>query len=220
MKISENFCQIWGKKRCQFYSEHFTLFISIITLSLKALAILVTLMLLPFIKSVELYKNSYSRSESDLGVLRRHGLATDLDLYSDEPNVRNEQEASEETVNLTVSPNQYPERNKHQSDADLNTVGGRSLKKDTISAHLSEGELVPPLNPNMKIKKSTSKASNSNSVLSIDSSLSAIANTVGDDHDSDSSTLQDNLGRSQEFTKSPTINEENNKNKAVVETDF
>lgn len=180
------------------------------------------LTLLYFIKSVELYKNSYCRSESDLSVLRRLGLTTDFSLNTDEPNSRNEQEASEEQLNITISPNQYAENNKHQSDIQLKTAGGRSFKKDTNNAHLSEGELVSPLplKPHVNIKKSISK--------------SAIANTVGDDHESDSSTLQlhqrvsqpeDNLGRRQELTKSATINKGNNENnatgtKAVVETDF
>lgn len=182
------------------------------------------LTLLYFIKSVELYKNSYCRSESDLSILRRLGLTTGFSLNTDEPNARNEQEASEEQLNITISPNQYAERNKHQSDNELNTVGGRSFKKDTNNAYLSEGELVSPLplKPNVNIKKSISK--------------SAIANTVGDDHDSsdDGSTLQmhqrvsqpeDHLRRRQELTKSATSNKGNNENndigtKAVVETDF
>ncbi|KAH1029931.1 solute carrier organic anion transporter family member 2A1 [Dendroctonus ponderosae] len=190
--IAGNFCQMWGKSTCQFYSDQFAVFIAVLTVSLKAAAILLSIVLLFFIDKINLYSSNKSRkgSDEDLPVLRRPGL-----LYGDanastsnDPNgfSDNSPQAEEHEIQ------QYPLlKNKQKSDSKLDTRSDRSSKSDRINAYLSEGDLVPPLKANLRLGKSASKNSNSNnSALSNDSSLSEIANTVGDDHDSDFSTLQ------------------------------
>ncbi|XP_066258869.1 solute carrier organic anion transporter family member 2A1-like [Euwallacea similis] len=232
--IADNFCQIWGKKTCQFYSNNFAIFISILTLCFKVLAILTTIALLPFIGKIELYKNHNSRRESDSGLnfMRTNNIRN---IYNNDSmnglnSRRNEEsEADEEQMALTLSPTEV----MHQSEGRLNTSGSRSSRSDRINSYLSEGDLVPPLRNNMNLAKSTSRTSTTNSALT-NSSLSAIANTVGDDHDSDFSSLQrlqevkrleNKLNSSQEIPSSsesvrrPTGKVRSLENN-IVETDF
>lgn len=181
---------MWGKSTCQFFSDQFAIFIAVLTVSLKAVAILLSIVLLFFIDKINLYSSDKSRkgSDEDLVVLRRPGVIHENASTSNEPNGFPSQSPEPEEHEVQ----QYPLlRHKQKSDSKLDTRSDRSSKSDRINAYLSEGDLVPPLKTNLKLGKSASKNSNSNnSVLSNDSSLSEIANTVGDDHDSDFSTLQ------------------------------
>lgn len=168
---------------------------AVLTLCLKACAIFFSIVLLIFIDKIDLYTNNHSRAESevDINVLRRFAVP-----YNRNNNTNNEDEITTdphqevgETTALVHSPADILLRNKQLSDSKLDKMGNRSSQSDKINSHLSEGDLVPPLKSNLRLGKSDSKTSNSNnSVLSTGSSLSAIANTVGDDHDSDFSTLQ------------------------------
>ncbi|KAL1493461.1 hypothetical protein ABEB36_011508 [Hypothenemus hampei] len=178
-----NFCQIWGKSKCQFYSEYFALFVAIITLCFKALAILVSVALVFFVKDLELYKNNSAR-DSDLSFLRRpENYRAERSDNSNNNNVDNREDIVPGSSSRNLESSALIHDNKQRSES----LGDRSNKGDRINMYLSDGDLVPSLEP--RLAKTTSKNSN-NSGLSTDSSLAAIANAVGDDHDSDFSTIQ------------------------------
>ncbi|XP_060516277.1 solute carrier organic anion transporter family member 2A1-like isoform X2 [Cylas formicarius] len=186
--IAGSFCQFFGKTSCQFYSESFATFLASATLALMAAAIILSVVLLFLVGNLELYTDTRSKPESDVdfGVLRRTGANAQAIHNPESSN-----QASPDSEALISRPSDVLLRTKQQSDSGLNTLANRSSKEDRINAYLSEGDLVPPLKSGLvRSTKSTSRTSNSNnSALSTDSSLSAIANNVGDDHDSDFSTL-------------------------------
>ncbi|XP_050314313.1 solute carrier organic anion transporter family member 2A1-like [Anthonomus grandis grandis] len=227
--IGDNFCQSWGRQSCLFYSEGFGLLLAINTICLKVLAILTLVALYFVIGKVELFTNKNSRAESDedLSYLRRPGvvhqtvpIANNNNLQSsslEEPGV-SAQNPSEISA-LIHNPTDIL-RNKQRSESKLDKAVNRSSKSNRINSYLSEGDLVPPLNSNLKLKSPSRTSNSNNSVISSDSSLSAIANAVGDDHDSDFSTLQ-RPGRVKVLpTKlSPKLNARNGKPN-LQETEF
>ncbi|CAG9770271.1 unnamed protein product [Ceutorhynchus assimilis] len=194
---ADYFCQMWGQHSCQFHSDNFALFLVITTLVLKTMAILLSIALFFFVGKIELYTNSISRRNSNVSFLRRPGLLQNTN-NPEVPTTSNQNRENDDTDSesgeasaLVQGPSDIILRNKQKSESKLDKMVDRSSKNDRIIAYLSEGDLVPPLKSNLKLGKSASRTSNSNnSALSTDSSLSAIANTVGDDHDSDFSSLQ------------------------------
>ncbi|KAJ8984534.1 hypothetical protein NQ317_011005 [Molorchus minor] len=194
--ISETFCEINGLKGCQFYSEYFPIFISIITIVLMLLASILAIALLFFIGDLELYKSKSFSSESDLEIVET---------------MNNQIGDTANDVDSTAESGDGDVRQRFlRRDRQLSEVGNlprRRSKEDRMNSYLSEGDLVPPLKIIKRADTSTSKNSG-NSGLSTDS-LKAIASVVGDDHDSDTFS---------EILENPQQSKNTQRN--IVETEF
>ncbi|KAJ8958758.1 hypothetical protein NQ314_006374 [Rhamnusium bicolor] len=175
--VDDKFCEIKGQRTCQFYSEYFSIFLATTTIVLMMLAALLAIILLFLIGSLELYKSKNYSSTSDLDIdeIRRNRSETNNGSENIDSNIgSSEEDAQHELLR----------RNRQMSDGKLNLPRPKS-KEDRINTYLSEGQLVPPLKPSFKRGGLSTSKNSTNSGLSTDS-LKAIANGVGDDHDSDS----------------------------------
>ncbi|KAJ8949655.1 hypothetical protein NQ318_010074 [Aromia moschata] len=170
--IAELYCEIDGERGCQFYSKYFPLFVSLATIILMVLASIVAIVLLFFVRTLELYQSKHFSSTSDVGIYeirnsQNEGGGNETMESGTEDEVRQ--------TNLT--------RELQLSEGRLNMPRPKS-KEDRINMYLSEGELVPSLKQGIKRGETSTSKTSGNSGLSTDS-LKVIANLVGDDHDSD-----------------------------------
>nr|XP_023018865.1 solute carrier organic anion transporter family member 1B2-like [Leptinotarsa decemlineata] len=189
LNIVDFFCEIKSGQSCQYFSEHFPMFLSIITIVMIILAVTLSTILLFFLNDIQLFTAKRYDSSADFEVNPR---ITEMRAPRDPtyPSASNGVETIKNLSTNEESPciRQQIGRVAHRHN--VQHVGSEKMDDEVNN----EVGIVPPLPPPKKpssksSSRKNSKTSNKSSDVSISTSLEEIADQLGDPGSDSDSTL-------------------------------